>query len=208
MHGAGRGACLAVAFSLAAVGSSRWCPQCRDQPRAQRRLHAGGGSDNRSLWEAGDDKFVQRRFHAGLWQSCEESLDGTGSQGFLCARLLGMVAHKMYTTIFQITVSLGPEDWRPQKWGYGWSYCLAWVSFALCMAASVSAMGRHTAAPLEFTEKQRIQEGKQHPQHTLLQPEALEAVWEAGAVPSPAGLVLMSVCGQLPPGAPGGMSVC
>jgi len=36
--------------------------------------------------------------------------------------LLGMVAHMMYTQVFQITVSLGPEDWRPHTWDYGWSF--------------------------------------------------------------------------------------
>lgn len=36
--------------------------------------------------------------------------------------LLGMVAHMMYTTAFQLTVSLGPEDWKPQTWDYSWSY--------------------------------------------------------------------------------------
>lgn len=36
--------------------------------------------------------------------------------------LLGMVAHMMYTQVFQITVSLGPEDWRPHNWDYGWSF--------------------------------------------------------------------------------------
>lgn len=29
-------------------------------------------------WGDGDDKFVQRRFHVGLWQSCEETLGSTG----------------------------------------------------------------------------------------------------------------------------------
>ncbi|GCB68216.1 hypothetical protein scyTo_0013798 [Scyliorhinus torazame] len=32
--------------------------------------------------------------------------------------LLGMVAHVMYTQVFQVTVSLGPEDWRPDSWDY------------------------------------------------------------------------------------------
>ena len=36
--------------------------------------------------------------------------------------LLGMVAHMMFTTAFQLTVSLGPEDWKPQTWDYSWSY--------------------------------------------------------------------------------------
>lgn len=40
----------------------------------------------------------------------------------MCIGLLGMVAHMMYTQVFQITVSLGPEDWRPHSWDYGWSF--------------------------------------------------------------------------------------
>lgn len=40
----------------------------------------------------------------------------------LPAGLLGMVAHMMYTQVFQVTVSLGPEDWRPHSWDYGWSF--------------------------------------------------------------------------------------
>nr|XP_025034913.1 germ cell-specific gene 1-like protein [Pelodiscus sinensis] len=36
--------------------------------------------------------------------------------------LLGMVAHMMYMTVFQVAVNLGPKDWRPQTWYYGWSF--------------------------------------------------------------------------------------
>lgn len=36
--------------------------------------------------------------------------------------LLGMVAHMMFTTVFQMTVIVGPKDWRPQSWDYGWSF--------------------------------------------------------------------------------------
>lgn len=36
--------------------------------------------------------------------------------------LLGMVAHVMYTQVFQVTVSHGPPDWRPYNWDYGWSF--------------------------------------------------------------------------------------
>ncbi|MEQ2217583.1 hypothetical protein XENOCAPTIV_015611 [Xenoophorus captivus] len=31
-----------------------------------------------------------------------------------------MVAHMMFTTVFQMTVIVGPKDWRPQSWDYGW----------------------------------------------------------------------------------------
>lgn len=41
---------------------------------------------------------------------------------FLHTGLLGMVAHMMYTTVFQMTVIVGPKDWRPQSWDYGWSF--------------------------------------------------------------------------------------
>ncbi|EFB20586.1 hypothetical protein PANDA_020924, partial [Ailuropoda melanoleuca] len=192
--------CLALAFSLTALGSSHWCegtrkvakPLCLDEPGRLQCIHfsgshgSGGRRDNGSqavqyIWETGDDKFLQCRFHVGLWQSCEESLGSAGEkcrsfqsvipaeeQGVLwlsigaeilnilllltsavllgsrvsyhasgfhwfkvdasvailtvLAGLLSMVAHIMYTTIFQITVNLGPEDWKPQTWDYGWSY--------------------------------------------------------------------------------------
>lgn len=40
----------------------------------------------------------------------------------LVSGLLGMVAHMMYSQVFQATVNLGPEDWRPHSWDYGWAY--------------------------------------------------------------------------------------
>ncbi|XP_004398677.1 PREDICTED: putative germ cell-specific gene 1-like protein 2 [Odobenus rosmarus divergens] len=262
--------CLALAFSLAAMVSTHWCegtrrvakPLCRDQPGRLHCIHfsgghgSGGRRDNGSravqyIWEMGDDKFIQCRFHVGLWQSCEESLGSTGvlwlsigaeilnilllltsavllgsrvsyhGSGFhllrvdasvailmVLAGLLSMVAHMMYTTIFQITVNLGPEDWKPQTWDYGWSYCLAWGSFALCMAVSVMAMNRYTAARLEFIEKQRIQKGSRHSQQNFPEPKALESVWETKAAPSPDGHALVSVSEHLPPSDPGKVSMC
>ncbi|KAM5273549.1 germ cell-specific gene 1-like protein 2 [Ctenodactylus gundi] len=278
--------CLALAFSLAALGSSHWCqgtrrtakPLCREP---QGGLHClqlsevrggSGSQDDKShvvqyIWETGDDKFTQRRFHAGLWQSCEESVNGTGEQcrsfqsvvpaeeqgvlwlsigaevldilmillstillgskvschrsGFnwlkvdasvailmVLAGLLGMVAHMMYTTIFQITVNLGPEDWRPQTWDYGWSYCLAWGSFALCMAVSVTTMSRYTATRLESLEKQVEQRGHPHPQHNSLAPEASRRVWAPGAVPTPTGWVALQASNHLPRGGSGKVSLC
>ncbi|XP_008582617.1 PREDICTED: putative germ cell-specific gene 1-like protein 2 [Galeopterus variegatus] len=190
--------CLALAFSLTALGSSHWCvgtrrvlkPLCQEQPGEPHCIHISQDSDSgrrdnsqavQYIWEMGDDRFTKRKFHVGLWHSCEESLSGTEEkcrsfqsiipaeeQGLLwlsigakvldvlllltsaillgsrvsdhssgldwlkvdasvailmvLAGLLGMVAHMMYTTIFQITVNLGPEDWRPQTWDHGWSY--------------------------------------------------------------------------------------
>lgn len=46
----------------------------------------------------------------------------SGSTIYLISGLLGMVAHVMYTQVFQVTVSHGPPDWRPYNWDYGWSF--------------------------------------------------------------------------------------
>ncbi|XP_022380297.1 germ cell-specific gene 1-like protein 2 [Enhydra lutris kenyoni] len=278
--------CLALAFSLIAVGSSYWCegtrkvakPLCLDQPGGPHCSHFSGGHDSdgrrntgsqvvQYIWETGDDKFIQCRFHVGLWQSCEENLGSTGekcrsflsiipaeeqgvlwlsigaeilnilllftsaillgsrvsyhSSGFhrlkvdasvailtVLAGLLSMVAHIMYTTIFQITVNLGPDDWKPQTWDYSWSYCLTWGSFALCMAVSVMAMNRYTAARLEFIEKQRVQKDSRHSQHNFPEPKASESVRETEAAPSPAGRALVSDSAHLLPSAPGKVSMC
>ncbi|XP_038639821.1 germ cell-specific gene 1-like protein isoform X1 [Scyliorhinus canicula] len=70
--------------------------------------------------------------------------------------LLGMVAHMMYTQVFQVTASQGPEDWRPHRWDFGWSFYLAWVSFTFCMASSVTALNIYTKTALEFHQSQKI----------------------------------------------------
>ncbi|XP_023561188.1 germ cell-specific gene 1-like protein 2 [Octodon degus] len=277
---------LALAFSLAAVGSSHWCegtgrtikPLCQDAlggPGCIRLTWASGSGGNESdasqavqyIWETGDDKYIQRRFHTGLWQSCEESFDGTGEQcrsfqsiipaeeqGVLwlsigaevldiflmltstillssrvsCHRpelnrlkvdasvailmvlagLLGMVAHMMYTTVFQITVNLGPEDWKPQTWDYGWSYCLAWASFALCMAVSVTVISGYSATRLECRTQHKAQKSRQQPPRNLQAPPASQRVWAPGATPSPAGYAVVKVSGHLLPSVPGKVSMC
>ncbi|XP_067876007.1 germ cell-specific gene 1-like protein [Heterodontus francisci] len=70
--------------------------------------------------------------------------------------LLGMVAHMMYTQVFQVTASQGPEDWRPHRWDFGWSFYLAWISFTFCMASSVTALNIYTKTVLEFHQSQKI----------------------------------------------------
>ncbi|XP_075703068.1 germ cell-specific gene 1-like protein [Rhinoderma darwinii] len=219
---------LSLLFSVTAFCSSYWCqgvrkvpkPFCtgRAQERAAHCIRYNNSDSNSSAvhysWETGDDKFIERHFHAGIWYSCEENISGDGEKcrsfitltpaadrGVLwlsivaevlyitllltgvslmsievcyytsvidglklnafaaiftvLSGLLGMVAHMMYTTVFQMTVNLGPEDWRPQNWDYGWSYCLAWGSFTCCMAASVTTINRYTKTILEFKQRRR-----------------------------------------------------
>ncbi|XP_016145242.1 germ cell-specific gene 1-like protein [Sinocyclocheilus grahami] len=70
--------------------------------------------------------------------------------------LLGMVAHMMYTTVFQLTVIVGPKDWRPQTWDYGWSFALAWVSFSCCMCSAVMTLNSYTKTVIEQRHRQRL----------------------------------------------------
>ncbi|XP_064870754.1 germ cell-specific gene 1-like protein [Oncorhynchus nerka] len=86
--------------------------------------------------------------------------------------LLGMVAHMMYTQVFQITVSLGPEDWRPHSWDYGWSFCLAWGSFTCCMAASVTTLNSYTKTVIEFRHKRKLFEQGLREEQNYLDQEA------------------------------------
>ncbi|CAJ0960577.1 unnamed protein product [Ranitomeya imitator] len=69
--------------------------------------------------------------------------------------LLGMVAHMMYTQVFQATVSLGPEDWRPHSWDYGWAFYTAWASFTCCMVSAVTTLNTYTKTVLEFRRNQK-----------------------------------------------------
>ncbi|XP_061106499.1 germ cell-specific gene 1-like protein [Conger conger] len=70
--------------------------------------------------------------------------------------LMGMMAHMMYTTVFQVTVSMGPKDWRPQTWDYGWSFALAWISFSCCMAAAVFTLNSYTKTLIEIKRWQKL----------------------------------------------------
>ncbi|KAJ8246370.1 hypothetical protein GJAV_G00266970 [Gymnothorax javanicus] len=102
--------------------------------------------------------------------------------------LLGMVAHMMFTTAFQLTVSLGPEDWKPQTWDYSWSYILAWSSFTACMASSVTTINRYTKTILEFKHKRRNIEKNLKIKQKLLDLESPDQVWDMyiSSVPSTA----------------------
>ncbi|KAK3520591.1 hypothetical protein QTP70_027831 [Hemibagrus guttatus] len=86
--------------------------------------------------------------------------------------LLGMVAHMMYTQVFQITVSLGPEDWRPHTWDYSWSFCMAWGSFTCCMAASVTTLNSYTKTVIEFRHKRKLFEQGLREEQAFLDQEA------------------------------------
>uniref|UniRef100_A0AAV2KGZ6 Germ cell-specific gene 1-like protein n=1 Tax=Knipowitschia caucasica TaxID=637954 RepID=A0AAV2KGZ6_KNICA len=166
---------LALLFSTCAFMSSYWCvgtqrvpkPTCSKLRRHNCIDYGVNETDQSKVhysWDTGDDRFLFRRFHTGIWASCEEDIlqPGENCRSFIDLApasergLLGMVAHMMYTQVFQITVSLGPEDWRPHSWDYGWSFCLAWASFTCCMGASVTTLNSYTKTVIEFRHKRRL----------------------------------------------------
>ncbi|XP_029541486.1 germ cell-specific gene 1-like protein [Oncorhynchus nerka] len=220
---------LALILAVSALTTSYWCegtrkvakPFCTGPVTTKQsfciRFNSSNINDSRLvqyIWESGEDKYIMRKFHTGIWFSCEENVNLTGEicrsfiyvtpsheRGvlWLCivseclyilllatggilmsieachlgnvidglklnafaaiftvlSGLLGMVAHMMFTTAFQLTVSVGPEDWKPQTWDYSWSYILAWSSFTACMASSVTIINRYTKTILEFKHKRR-----------------------------------------------------
>ncbi|XP_047211976.1 germ cell-specific gene 1-like protein isoform X2 [Girardinichthys multiradiatus] len=216
----------ALFFSTTAFVTTYWCegtqrvpkPNCSKQ-RSHNCIDYGVNETDQNKvhysWETGDDRFLFRRFHTGIWYSCEENIHGAGVLwlsvvsevlyilllvvGFslMCLELfhssnvidglklnafaavftvlsglLGMVAHMMYTQVFQITVSLGPEDWRPHSWDYGWSFCMAWGSFTCCMAASVTTLNSYTKTVIEFRHKRKMFEQGLREEQNFLDQEA------------------------------------
>ncbi|XP_058510070.1 germ cell-specific gene 1-like protein [Solea solea] len=233
---------VALFLSTTAFITTYWCegtqrvpkPGCSPQRRRNCIDYGGNGTEQSRLhysWETGDERFLLRRFHTGIWVSCEENIHEPGEKcrsfidlapasergvlwlsvvsevlyilllvvGFslMCLELfhssdvidglklnafaavftvlsglLGMVAHMMYTQVFQITVSLGPEDWRPHSWDYGWSFCMAWGSFTCCMAASVTTLNSYTKTVIEFRHKRKLFEQNLREEHNYLDQKA------------------------------------
>ncbi|KAM4535384.1 germ cell-specific gene 1-like protein [Fundulus diaphanus] len=219
---------VALAFALSAVTTSYWCegtrkvakPFCSGPPVKMKqwyciRFNSSNLNDSRQvqyIFETGEEKFILRKFHTGIFLSCEQAVDMNGfdcrsfaeiaperQRGvlWLCvvaeslylsllfiggvmmileqcrcfsimnklklsafaamctalSGLCGMLAHMMFTTIFHLAVSIGPEDWRPKTWDYSWSYALAWCSFGTCMGSAVTTLNRYTKTIIEFKYK-------------------------------------------------------
>ncbi|XP_059041997.1 germ cell-specific gene 1 protein isoform X1 [Mustela nigripes] len=81
---------------------------------------------------------------------CGLKLSAFAAISSVLSGLLGMVAHMMYSQVFQATANLGPEDWRPHAWNYGWAFYTAWLSFTCCMVSAVTTFNAYTKLVLEF----------------------------------------------------------
>ncbi|XP_042324974.1 germ cell-specific gene 1 protein [Sceloporus undulatus] len=87
---------------------------------------------------------------------CGLKLNAFAAVSSVLSGLLGMVAHMMYSQVFQATVSLGPEDWRPHNWDYGWAFYMAWASFTCCMASAVTTLNTYTKTVLAFKRNHEL----------------------------------------------------
>ncbi|MGH0131776.1 UNVERIFIED_CONTAM: hypothetical protein FKN15_047388 [Acipenser sinensis] len=82
---------IAVVFSVSALSTSYWCegtrkvvkPFCKGPVKLRQSycimFNSSNINDSRLvqyIWETGDDKFLMRRFHTGIWLSCEENVNG------------------------------------------------------------------------------------------------------------------------------------
>ncbi|XP_062387005.1 germ cell-specific gene 1-like protein [Sardina pilchardus] len=97
----GRRACLALtlnfvalALAVSAVTTPYWCegtrkvvkPFCEGPVTAVKQTHcirfnSSNINDSRQvqyIYETGEDKFLMRKFHTGIWLSCEQAADNIG----------------------------------------------------------------------------------------------------------------------------------
>lgn len=93
---------LALFLAVSALTTSYWCegtrkvvkPFCTGPVTATRqsfciRFNSSNLNDTRLvqyIWESGEDKYVMRKFHTGIWFSCEQNINMTGEfPAVLCA---------------------------------------------------------------------------------------------------------------------------
>ncbi|KAK5881741.1 hypothetical protein CesoFtcFv8_022504 [Champsocephalus esox] len=85
---------LALFLAVSALTTSYWCegtrkvvkPFCTGPFTATRqsfciRFNSSNLNDTRLvqyIWETGEDKYVMRKFHTGIWFSCEQNMNMTG----------------------------------------------------------------------------------------------------------------------------------
>ncbi|XP_067284404.1 germ cell-specific gene 1 protein-like [Pseudorasbora parva] len=88
-------------------------------------------------------------------QRCAHLLNAFAAVCTVLGGLVGMVAHMMYMQVFQVTISHGPEDFKPHSFGYSWAFYVAWVAFTCCMSSGVSTLNNYTKKFLMVGPKNR-----------------------------------------------------
>lgn len=100
---------MALLFSTTAFITTHWCegtqrvpkPSCGKEKKTNCLNYSGNETANETnqnvvhySWETGDDRFLFRYFHTGIWYSCEENINAAGKYKttsfqlvLLCVRL-------------------------------------------------------------------------------------------------------------------------
>lgn len=84
---------MALLFSTTAFITTHWCegtqrvpkPSCGKEKKTNCLNYSGNETANETnqnvvhySWETGDDRFLFRYFHTGIWYSCEENINAAG----------------------------------------------------------------------------------------------------------------------------------
>ena len=84
---------IALFLALSALSTSYWCegtrkvvkPFCTGPVKTRQsfciRFNSSNLNDTRLvqyIWETGEDKYLMRKFHTGIWFSCEQNVNMTG----------------------------------------------------------------------------------------------------------------------------------
>lgn len=96
---------LALLLAVSALTTSYWCegtrkvvkPFCTGPVTTKQAFCIMFNSSNindtrlvQYIWETGEDKYVMRRFHTGIWFSCEQNINMTGEPVWMRLDQLGM----------------------------------------------------------------------------------------------------------------------
>lgn len=108
---------LALFLAVSALTTSYWCegtrkvvkPFCTGPFTTKQsfciRFNSSNLNDTRLvqyIWETGEDKYVMRKFHTGIWFSCEQHINMTGKfvrRG--TGRMLGPVTQRNNSCFYQ-----------------------------------------------------------------------------------------------------------
>lgn len=125
---------ISLIFSITAFSSSYWCegtqkvakPFCSKLAGGTHciQINSPGGNDSsvvQYIWETGDDKFVDRKFHAGIWHSCEEMISENGecpSGKQVSLILIFFKTQDSCVSSFTFWLGLGEKQWLWCNQGY------------------------------------------------------------------------------------------
>lgn len=101
--------CLAFTLAVSAVTTSYWCsgtrkivkPLCTGPEKVKQNycIHFNSSDANNThlvqyIYETGEEKFILKKFHTGIWFTCEQAVDLLGKYEILgqssCTVLVGV----------------------------------------------------------------------------------------------------------------------